>query len=107
VSIRGPAIPAQEESQIWTETYNILKQLPEAHRKAQIIATEANKTQRILLALANGEGNVHLQWSAVGVNFRSECRIIREVRGDLSRGREDCRTRSKVRSPPLFSWMLV
>lgn len=56
MSSRGPTIPAQEESQIWTETYNILKQLPETHLKAQKIASEANKNQRVLLALGNGEG---------------------------------------------------
>ena len=56
MSSRGPTIPAQEESQIWTETYNILKQLPDTHVKAQRIASEANKNQRILLNLGNGEG---------------------------------------------------
>ena len=56
MSSRGPTIPAQEESQIWAETSNILKQLPDAHVKAQKIASEANKNQRILLALGNGEG---------------------------------------------------
>jgi len=56
MSSRGPTIPAQEESQIWTETYNILKQLPDTHVKAQRIASEANKSQRILLNLGNGEG---------------------------------------------------
>ena len=53
---RGPTIPAQEESQIWTETHNILKQLPDTHVKAQRVASEANKNQRTLLALGNGEG---------------------------------------------------
>ena len=53
---RGPSLPAGEESQIWTETYNILKQLPETHARAQKLASEANKTQRVLLALGNGEG---------------------------------------------------
>ena len=57
---RGPTIPAQEESQIWSETYNILKQLPEAHLKAQKIASEANKHQKILPAHGNGEGNLSL-----------------------------------------------
>jgi len=56
VSSRGPTIPAQEESQIWTETYNILKQLPDTHAKAQKVAFEANKNQRVLLGLGNGEG---------------------------------------------------
>lgn len=56
MSSRGPTIPAQEESQIWAETHNILKQLPDTHVKAQRVASEANKSQRILLALANGEG---------------------------------------------------
>ena len=56
MSSRGPTIPAQEESQIWTETYNILKQLPDTHVKAQRIASEANKNQRILLNLGNGGG---------------------------------------------------
>jgi hypothetical protein len=53
---RGPTVPAQEESQIWAETFNILKQLPDTHAKAQKIALEANKNQKILLALGNGEG---------------------------------------------------
>ena len=56
MSSRGPTIPAQEESQIWTETYNILKQLPDTHAKAQKVAFEANKNQRVLLGLGNGEG---------------------------------------------------
>ena len=57
---RGPTIPAQEESQIWAETYNILKQLPDTHVKAQRIAADANKNQRVLLALGNGEGRESL-----------------------------------------------
>ena len=56
VSSRGPTVPAHEESQIWTEAYTTLKQLPEAHAKAQKIATEANKLQKMLLNLPNGEG---------------------------------------------------
>jgi len=56
VTSRGPTVPAQEESQIWTETYNILKQLPDTHAKAQKVAFEANKNQRVLLGLGNGEG---------------------------------------------------
>lgn len=59
---RGPTIPAQEENQIWSETYNILKQLPDTHVKAQKIASEANKNQKILLALGNGEGNLFLYY---------------------------------------------
>jgi hypothetical protein len=53
---RAPITPAHEENQIWTETYNILKQLPETHVKAQKVASEANKNQRVLLSLGNGEG---------------------------------------------------
>jgi hypothetical protein len=59
---RGPTIPAQEENQIWSETYNILKQLPDTHLKAQKIVSEANKNQKILLALGNGEGNLSLYY---------------------------------------------
>ena len=55
-SSRGPTAPAHEESQIWAETYNILKQLPDTHAKAQKLASEANKNQKILLSLSNGEG---------------------------------------------------
>lgn len=55
-SSRGPTVPAQEESQIWTEAYTILKQIPETHTRAQKVAMEANKNQRILLNLSNGEG---------------------------------------------------
>lgn len=62
ITNRGPTIPAHEESQIWTETYNILKQLPDAHLKSQRIASEANKHQRTLLALGNGEGEC---WSGL------------------------------------------
>jgi hypothetical protein len=53
---RGIAVPAHEENQIWAETYSILKQLPDTHAKAQKLAAEANKNQRILLALSSGEG---------------------------------------------------
>jgi hypothetical protein len=56
VSSRGPTLPAHEESQIWTEAYATLKQLPETHAKMQKIALEANKHQRALTALGNGEG---------------------------------------------------
>jgi hypothetical protein len=55
-SSRGPTLPAHEESQIWTEAYTTLKQLPEAHGKAQKVASELNKHQRGLLSLGNGEG---------------------------------------------------
>ena len=53
---RGPNFPAHEESQIWAETYNILKQLPEAHAKAQKIASDANKNQRLLLGFGANDG---------------------------------------------------
>ena len=55
-SSRGPGLPSHEENQIWTETYNILKQLPENNNKAQKLALDANKNQKVLLALSNGEG---------------------------------------------------
>lgn len=56
MSSRGPTLPAHEESQIWTEAYTTLKQLPETHAKMQKIAIEANKYQRALTALGSGEG---------------------------------------------------
>jgi hypothetical protein len=49
-------LPAHEESQIWTEAYTTLKQIPEAHTKAQKLAAELNKHQRVLQALGNGDG---------------------------------------------------
>jgi hypothetical protein len=49
-------LPSHEESQIWTKAYATLKQLPETHAKMQKIAMEANKYQRALTALGNGEG---------------------------------------------------
>jgi len=55
-SNRGPGAAAHEESQIWAETFNILKQLPDMHVRAQKLAGEANKSQKILLGLSNGEG---------------------------------------------------
>jgi hypothetical protein len=56
-SSRGPTLPAHEESQIWTEAYTTLKSLPETHAKAQRLAADLNKHQRVLLALGNGDGN--------------------------------------------------
>jgi len=53
---RGPGAAAHEESQIWAETLNILKQLPDMHMRAQKLALDANKNQKVLLGLANGEG---------------------------------------------------
>ena len=52
---RGPAIPAHEESQIWTEAQTALTQVPEAHGRAQKIASELNKHQQQLALLPNGE----------------------------------------------------
>jgi len=43
--------------QWWAEAYSALKQLPDIHTKAQKVATEANKNQRLLTSLAAGEGN--------------------------------------------------
>jgi hypothetical protein len=57
-SSRGPTLPAHEESQIWTEAYTTLKQIPEAHTKAQKLAAELNKHQRVLQALGNGDGRL-------------------------------------------------
>jgi hypothetical protein len=71
MSSRGPTLPAHEESQIWNEALTSLKQLPEAHGKASKIAVEANKNQRLLLNLANGEGR-SLQNC---VNFQKRVRI--------------------------------
>jgi hypothetical protein len=53
---RGPTLPAHEESQIWTEAQAALRQVPEAHARAQKIASELNKHQRQLASLPNGEG---------------------------------------------------
>lgn len=55
-SSRGPGAAAHEESQIWAETFTILKQLPDMHLRAQKLAVEANKNQKTLLGLASGEG---------------------------------------------------
>jgi hypothetical protein len=71
MSSRGPTLPAHEESQIWNEALSSLKQLPDVHVKASKIATEANKNQRLLLNLGNGEGR-SLQ---NGVNFQKRVRI--------------------------------
>ena len=52
VEDRRYSLPAHEESQIWTEAYA----LPETHVKMQKLTMEANKYQRALTALGNGEG---------------------------------------------------
>lgn len=56
MSSRGPTLPAHEESQMWNDALSSLKQLPEVHGKATKVAAEANKTQRLLPNLGNGEG---------------------------------------------------
>jgi hypothetical protein len=56
MSSRGPTLPAHEESQIWTEAYTTLKQLPDTHAKMQKLAMDANKYQRMLTTLGTGEG---------------------------------------------------
>jgi hypothetical protein len=56
MSSRGPTLPAHEESQIWTEAYTTLKQLPETHAKMQKLAMDANKYQKTLTTLGSGEG---------------------------------------------------
>lgn len=57
-SSRGPTVPAQEESHVWNEAFTTLKQIPDLHTRAQKVAMEANKNQRILLNLGNGEGKL-------------------------------------------------
>jgi hypothetical protein len=59
-SSRGPTAPAHEESQIWSEALTTLKQIPDIHNRAQKIAVEVNKNQRVLLSLGNGEGRQSL-----------------------------------------------
>jgi hypothetical protein len=46
----------QGQEEIWADAYNNLKQLADIHAKAQKLAVEANKNQRMLQALPNGEG---------------------------------------------------
>jgi hypothetical protein len=90
---RGPTLPAHEESQIWTEALNSLKQLPDVHTKATKIVTEANKNQRLLLNLANGEG---MKLPKILLICRSQCGIIGEDGECLSRRSENCRTAGEV-----------
>jgi hypothetical protein len=47
---------AHEESQIWAETFNLLKQIPELHARAQKIAVEANKLQKTVNGTPAVEG---------------------------------------------------
>jgi hypothetical protein len=47
---------AHEESQIWAETYNLLKQIPEMHTRAQKIAVEVNKLQKTVNGAPAVEG---------------------------------------------------
>jgi hypothetical protein len=93
---RGPTLPAHEESQIWNEALNSLKQLPDVHAKATKIVAEANKNQRLLLTLANGEG---MKPPKIVLICRSECGIIGEDGECVSRRSENCRTTSEVDPP--------
>jgi hypothetical protein len=55
-TVRGPNAPSHEESQIWAENVNLLKQLPDLISKSQKVASEVNKQQRLLVALSSSEG---------------------------------------------------
>ena len=81
----------QGQEEIWAETWAKLKQLTDIHAKAQKLASEANKSQRMLQALASGEG---VQHDDSRVMDRSECGATRQVGEHLSRGRENRRAGS-------------
>jgi hypothetical protein len=53
---RGPGMAAHEESQIWAETHNLLKPIPEMHVRAQKIAMEVNKLQKTVNGAPAVEG---------------------------------------------------
>jgi hypothetical protein len=50
---------AHEESQIWAETHNLLKQIPDMHVKAQKIAVEVNKLQKTVNGAPAVEGTAY------------------------------------------------